>query len=132
MSSRRPKHPLVPPRHRPGVMTPTALESPTLELVEVPPPAGTGGLVNAANSYLRTYRLGGCTVIVTREFGRWHMSISHKHRDPTWDEIVAARYGLIPGDVTAAMILPPLESYVNLNKRCYQVIEVRDPVLDDL
>lgn len=41
----------------------------------------------------------------------WHMSISHAApngfiRLPTWDEIRAARYQLIPQDVTMAMILP--------------------------
>lgn len=88
--------------------------------------------VNDANSYLRCYVLGECSVIVTKEYGRWHLSIAHTRRYPTWDEIAEARYRILPPDITAALILPPKEHYVNLNKHCFQVVEVRDDGLADL
>jgi hypothetical protein len=50
--------------------------------------------------------------------GRLHMSVSHSlprggpGRYPTWDELAHARYELLPGDLTFAMMLPPLDAYV--------------------
>jgi len=66
-------------------------------------------------------------VIVTKEFGRWHLSIAHTDRDPTWREISEARYRLIPNNVLTAMLLPPLEEYVNVHKHCFQMHEIDDP-----
>lgn len=51
---------------------------------------------------------------VSVDDGRWHMSVSTLERYPTWDEIADARYDLLPGDLDFALILPPMEDYVNL------------------
>jgi hypothetical protein len=84
------------------------------------------GILEQAGS-LRCYRLGECTVIVTREFGRWHLSIAHPRRDPTWLEISQARYRLLPGDLWVGMYLPPKEEYVNLHRFCFQLYECAPP-----
>jgi hypothetical protein len=107
---------------------PSFQEKPPSKFYEIPAPDSMGHLVNGSNSYLRCYVLGECTVIVTKEFGRWHASISHRTRYPTWDEIAEARYRILPGDITAAMLLPPKSEYVNYNENCFQIVEVRDEV----
>lgn len=84
-------------------------------------------MITASNSYVRRYSLGECSVIVTREYGKWHLSIAHPSRHPTWNEIAEARYRILPKGITAAMLLPPLEEYVNLHSHCFQVFEISDP-----
>jgi hypothetical protein len=80
-------------------------------------------MVNEANAYLRAYRLGECSVIVTRELGKWHLSIAHPRRYPTWDEVAQARYNALPAKLWVAMILPPPAHYVNVHEFCFQLIE---------
>jgi hypothetical protein len=57
----------------------------------------------------------------------WHLSISHPHRYPTWNEIFDARYRLIPDEAMMAMILPPKASYVNIHESCFHLHELTDP-----
>lgn len=57
--------------------------------------------------YCRAFMWGDLKVFAGKEPPGWHMSISHPYRYPTWEEIKAARYDLIPDDVTMAMLLPP-------------------------
>jgi hypothetical protein len=68
----------------------------------------------------------GCRIFVGVENGRWHLSISHPERYPTWDEIKTARYQLVPNDVTMAMLLPPKERYVNIHPNCFHLWEIRE------
>jgi hypothetical protein len=104
-----------------------------LRLLEIPVPAETERrLLNAANGYVRAYLLGECSILVTKEYGRWHFSIAHPRRYPTWDEVAEARYRLLPAGLHAAMILPPKGEYINMHEFCFQVIEVRDPILAQL
>lgn len=56
----------------------------------------------------------------------WHVSISHEHRYPTWDEIADIRYELVPDDVTMAMLLPPSGEYVNLHDHCFHLWQIED------
>jgi hypothetical protein len=56
----------------------------------------------------------------------WHLSISCVHRYPTWDEIKAARYDLLPADVTMALLLPPPEDYVDIHKNCFHLHQIPD------
>lgn len=84
-------------------------------------------MLNASNSYLRIYSLGECSVIVTKEFGTWHLSVAHPRRYPTWDEIAEARYRVVPDAVTMALVLPPRAEYVNLHENCFQLTEVAGP-----
>jgi hypothetical protein len=85
----------------------------------------------------RRYLLGECTVIVALEpYGtetRWHLSIAHSSRYPTWDEIKAARYGIsdvIPDSMVMAQLLGPVAEgeWVNAHDNCFHLYEVRDPV----
>lgn len=104
---------------------PSYTQLPPLALVEIPPPAEMmGALVSGVNTYLRTYRLGQCSVIVTKEFGEFHMSISHPTRLPKWDEVAEARYRILPDDVTMAMLLPPRAEYLNVNEHCLQLVQI--------
>jgi hypothetical protein len=82
--------------------------------------------LNAANSYFRRYSLGECTAMVTKEDGRWHMSIAHPRRYPTWDEVAEARYRLLPESIVAAMVLPARGHYVNLHPNCFHLHEIDD------
>jgi hypothetical protein len=81
-------------------------------------------------SPVKAYSLGECSVIITWEEGRWHLSIAHPRRYPHWDEICEARYRLVPDDVYMAMVLPPLRGYININNNCFQLKEVRDEFLE--
>jgi len=81
------------------------------------------------------YTLGEIKIIVTRdpagENGAllWHLSISRPKRHPSWDEIKAARYRLLPHDKTFAMLLPPPEQYVNVPEQdhVFHLWEIEDP-----
>jgi hypothetical protein len=72
----------------------------------------------------QAWRLGACLVIAGIEQGRWHLSISHRHRYPSWDEIREARYRFVPDDVMMAMLLPPRSEYVNIHPNCFHLHEI--------
>jgi hypothetical protein len=76
--------------------------------------------------YCRTYRWGEVQVFAGKEPAGWHLSISHPTRNPTWEEIKAARYDLCPHDITMAMILPPTDEYVNLHNFCFHLHQIAD------
>lgn len=75
----------------------------------------------------KAYASGGLRVLVSIDGPdkRWHLSISHPNRYPTWDEIKQARYDLTPNHVTMAQLLPPKEEYVNLHPNTFHLHEVR-------
>lgn len=54
-----------------------------------------------------------------KETKRFHLSISHPYRYPKWDEISAARYDLLPNEVTMMMYLPPREEYVKHSQELF-------------
>jgi hypothetical protein len=72
----------------------------------------------------RAWRWGLVTVFVGLEPHGWHLSISTPYREPTWVEIRAARYDLVPLDVTMAMLLPPLDEYINIHKFCFHLYQI--------
>jgi hypothetical protein len=77
----------------------------------------------------KAYAKGELRIIVTRDLYpaggvRWHMSISHPTRYPTWDEIKEARYALLPDECTMGMLLPPKAQYVNVHKNCFHLHEI--------
>jgi hypothetical protein len=80
--------------------------------------------------YERRVGDGGLRAIVTRNLGKWHMSISfHDHRGkltryPRWDEIADARYALCPDEITMAMLLPPSTNYVAVHDTTFHLHEV--------
>lgn len=99
----------------------------TLQLAEMPPTPDLERLMlTPENSYLRCYRLGECSVIVTREGGRFHLSVAHPRRLPGWAEVAEAWYRCVPlaGRRTGCVALPPVADYVNVNPNCMQVVEI--------
>lgn len=72
------------------------------------------------------YRSGLLTVCVAKEYGYWHMSISHPQRYPDWDEIHKARYNFLPGEINTAILLPKKSEYVNIHPNCFHVYELPD------
>lgn len=86
----------------------------------------------------KSYTLGECRVILSRDDlqdgrdvglilpGRWHLSISHPDRYPTWDEIVEARDRLLPQDLHFCMVLPPREFWMSIHRNCFHLYELRD------
>lgn len=51
----------------------------------------------------------------------WHLSISHKERYPSWDEIMAFRSFMFDDDMEVIMVMPKVEEYVNLHQRCFHL-----------
>lgn len=83
----------------------------------------------------------GCRILVGQEPARaapagiwlppnelllWHLSISHRDRYPTWDEVADARYLLVPEDVTMALLLPPPEQYLNVHETTLHLWQIDD------
>lgn len=81
------------------------------------------------------FAMGDATILVDQEPAGvkgellWHLSISLRHRHPSWDEIKFARYRLLSPDLCFAILLPPPELYVNVpaQDHVFHVWEVRDP-----
>lgn len=51
----------------------------------------------------------------------WHLSISHKDRYPTWDELMMFRSFVFNDDMEVIMIMPKVDEYVNLHQRCFHL-----------
>ena len=72
---------------------------------------------------------GFLNVLVGKEFGYWHLSISHQTYDnkpgryPTWDEIADARYELLPDNTIMVMALPPKDAYINAHPTTFHLHE---------
>ena len=79
---------------------------------------------------IKVFRKNRLQAFVSIDAGRLHMSISHRQRYPTWDEIKDARYALLPHDITMAQFLPPPSRYINVHPNCFHLWEVEDPMLD--
>lgn len=84
------------------------------------------GVPDSAWENLRVCTMGKCRVICAVESGRWHLSISHPFRLPTWDEINAARDALIPADVWLCQPMPPKAYWINLHSFCLHLWQIRD------
>jgi hypothetical protein len=80
------------------------------------------------SAFGKAFRSGGLAVIVSLDQpgDRWHLSISHAHRYPTYEEIKEARYALIPDHVYMAQIFPPRGQFVNLHPNFFHLHEWRD------
>jgi len=67
-----------------------------------------------------------CSIFVSMDADRWHLSIAHPGRYPTWSEIHHARYEFIPDEIYMCMILPPKQFYINLHKNCFHLWEFQE------
>lgn len=90
-----------------------------MRFVELPPPVPV--------PHGRMFQSGPLRIIVSIDVGLVHFSISCPDRYPTWDEIRDARYALLPNDLTMAMLLPPIEEYVNQHPFCFHLWQIVDP-----
>jgi hypothetical protein len=62
------------------------------------------------------------TIDHTPRFGNLlHCSISHRKRDPFWDEIKAMRQVFFPSWVDVMMMLPAEEDYVNVHEHTFHL-----------
>ena len=68
---------------------------------------------------------GRLRAIVSHDDDRWHVSVSHTDRYPTWDEVADARYRFVPDRVTMAMLMPPRAQWINVHETTLQLWEVR-------
>lgn len=93
-------------------------------------------------AYQKDLRDGHLTCFVAKccdpQFARplWHMSISTRtnthpprpmKRLPGWYEIKEARYKFIPDKVVMALLLPPMDDYVNVHETTMQLWEIDRP-----
>lgn len=139
--SRRPRRRSWAPRPAPAGGEAPDFEATALPpIVEVPVPPSLSGAHSAncmavGTEYhgIRQFRMGACTILLTRQFGRWHLSISRRDRDPAWAEVTHAWYALVPGaeGLSGALVLPPLHEYINTHKHCFHVHEVDVPPQED-
>jgi hypothetical protein len=103
----------------------------------------TGRMIEQAHRARGAWRtevwaIGKCTVIVAFEpynqVGRWHISIAHPTRYPTWDEVKTAVYGiptieLVEGRTFAQLLGPVKEGqWVDLHESCLHLYEIDDPL----
>ena len=65
--------------------------------------------------------------IISIDLGRYHMSVSHRDRIPTWGELGDARDALLPKDLFFMLPHPPRRYWVNFNRRVLHLWEMRDP-----
>jgi hypothetical protein len=79
------------------------------------------------------WTLGDCTIMIAREpmnhEYRWHLSIAHPLRYPTWDEIKAACCGIeaVNGVMLAQVMTPGDGSpWVNVHENCMHLYEIHD------
>lgn len=56
---------------------------------------------------------------------RWHVSVAHANRIPTWDELVGAVHALRPG-VQFCVGLPTRDQWMNYDERVLHVWEIHD------
>lgn len=57
---------------------------------------------------------------------RWvHLSLSHRHRVPTWGELRATKEAFL-GDVYAVTVLPPQRVYINIHPNVLHLFHCLD------
>lgn len=56
---------------------------------------------------------------------RWHISIQHEDRVPSWDELAAAGHALRPG-VVFVIGVPPRSWWINVHEHVLHLWELRD------
>lgn len=93
-----------------------------LEWTEVAVPPGFQG--RAFEHLTRPLR-----ALVAIENGRVHMSVSHRERIPTWEELGIARDALLPADMHFCIPHPPRRFWINYNRRVLHLHELRDAEL---
>ena len=102
------------------------------DFVQMALPTGTRMLIPDA----KKYKYGRLEVIVsqdqvhggeieTAEDKRWHISISHPFRYPTWDEMGEVKDEFCP-DIFMSIPHPPRKHWLNINPRVMHLWESQD------
>jgi hypothetical protein len=61
---------------------------------------------------------------------RWHISLQHKDRVPTWEELSRAGHDLRPG-VTFVIGVPPRSWWLNVHEHVLHLWQTKDENLED-
>lgn len=69
------------------------------------------------------YREKDIQIIVTKDGGKWHLSISGDS-PIRYSQLKWARYNFIPDNVYMAQIFPPKKEFVNLHQNCFHLYEI--------
>jgi hypothetical protein len=94
-------------------------------------------LTDMGSLHAERWRVGECSVMLSRDplagrHFRWHLSIAHPSRYPSWDEIKTAAYGIeaLQG-VMLAQVLHPGDGtpWVNLHENCFHLYEIDDEAM---
>lgn len=95
-----------------------------MKLIEIDVP----GIIEEISSEAKMFVDENLHIKVTsaKEGGRWHMSISHPERLPTWDEIKEAREIALPPNVFFCLPFPPKEFWINIHDYCLHLWEIQD------
>jgi hypothetical protein len=81
-------------------------------------PAGWQPIPEMAGGFINRQRKLGAMFSVEREADgkRWvHVSVSHRDRVPTWDELRSVKDWLLGRDTLVVQVLPPEAEYVNVH-----------------
>lgn len=74
---------------------------------------------------MKYYKYKDCAVLVSIENNRYHLSISHQKRLPTYEELKEARYKFLPDEIYMAQIFPPKKEFVNLHPFCLHLWQIK-------
>lgn len=77
-----------------------------------------------AGAWMARVSDGELHAIRTKDDDRWHLSVSHTTRLPSWDELADARYRFIPDRARMASLLPPSAEWVDLHPRTLHLWEI--------
>lgn len=78
------------------------------------------------------HRIGQCVVVLSRDAGLWHISISRKDRLPSYDELKTIRYQFLPEVEYMVQVFPPKENFVNMHQFCLHLWEPKNFVYSEL
>lgn len=53
-----------------------------------------------------------------------HLSVSHKNRTPTWEELLQARSIFFEDDTDCMMVMPVAEDYVNVHQYAFHIWQI--------
>ena len=70
------------------------------------------------------FRMGRCNVIVTKDDGRWHLSISTHDASPSYKELKEAKEKFLPLHLTYGQLFVPEDQHVNLHKFTHHLWEI--------
>lgn len=87
------------------------------------------GRIEFMGDNAQQYLVGGCSVIHSIDNGLHHISLSNKHRLPTYEEMKTARYRICPDVKYMAQIFPPESEFINVHPNCLHLYELEQKEL---